>query len=150
MSTRDGRVAPDHDWPPRQRRLARLVRAMMYATAAAAGAAVLVWPPSALTAQLGVSWVHALGALAFVSGATTMGAALRWRWQLEWVAVSQLTGAYTVYTGLEWLVVGHQGGGHLATALILTAFTAALAARAIDLWVFSLTTSRARRLESPR
>lgn len=141
---------PDRDWPPMQRHLARGVRAAMYLTAATAGGAVIAWPPAVLTAQLGAWWVHALGALALAAGALAFVGALAWRWHLEWVAGCQLAGAYTVYTALQWIVVARQGGGHLATALLLTALTAAILARAVDLWVFSLTATRGRAAESDR
>lgn len=134
----------DHDWPPLQRRLARAARAAMYACAAAAGAAVLVNPPTTLASELGATWAHALGALALVAGLTAAAASIAYRWQLEWVAGTQTTVVYASYTVLQWLLVAHHGSAHLASAVLLTALTAALAARGVDLWVFSLSARRAR------
>lgn len=142
---------PDHaDWPPTQRHLARTARAVMYATTAAAGLAIITWPPTALTALVGAGWVHAIGALTVAAGLTALVASARWRWHLEWVAVCQLAGAEAVSAALQWLLVGRGGGGHLATALILTALTAALAARVVDLWVFSLTSVKGHTAEQGR
>lgn len=136
---------PDRDWPPVQRRLARILRAIVYACAAGAGLAVATLPPPSLSAELGTGWATSLGALAFVAGVTAFAASIAYLWQIEWLAAVQTAGAFATYTVLQWLLVARTGdGGYAAAALLLTAMTAALGGRAVDLWVFSVRTRHAR------
>lgn len=136
---------PDSDWPPAQRRLARILRAIVYACAAGAGLAVALNPPPTLTEELGAVWAHGLGVLALVSGVTALAASVAYRWQVEWIAVCQAAGAYATYTFLQTLLVARTGDpGYAAAALLLAAMTGALTGRAVDLWVFSLRTRHAR------
>lgn len=138
-------MSPDRDWPPSQRHLARVLRAVVYLCTAGAGLAVAVMPPATLSAELGSSWATSLGALALVAGFTAFTASVALRWQIEWLAVVQASGALATYTVLQWLLVLRTGdAGYAATALLLTAMTAALGSRAVDLWVFSLRTRHAR------
>ena len=136
---------PDSDWPPAQRRLARGLRAVVYACAAAAGLAVALVPPASLTDELGQLWSHGLGTLALVAGATAFVASLTFAWQIEWIAVGQAAIAFGTYTVLQWLLVAHTGdAGYASAALLLAAMTAALTSRTVDLWVFSKRTRHAR------
>lgn len=121
------------------------MRAVVYACAASAGLAVAANPPVSLTTELGVIWSHAVGALAFVAGCTALAASLAYRWMVEWLAVVQTGGAFAVYTILQWLLAAGTGDpGYLAAAFLLTAMTAALIGRAVELWAFSMRVRLAR------
>lgn len=127
---------PDRDWPPTQRRLARLLRTVAYTLAAAAGAAVLLDPPR--VAEAHPAWALVLAWMATGPGVVAATGAAIHRWKVEWVAVWFVATAYLGY-GILAGVAGDEG---LAAALQLSAVL--LSTRGVDLWVFSLQLSRAR------
>lgn len=128
---------PDRDWPPMQRRLARIIRTAAYTAAALAGAEVLIGQPTDNGVSIG--WAVVMSALAFTSGSVAAVAAAAHRWQVEWVAVAFVTAAFYGYAVMEWTV------GHTATAAALAYGGGLSAARFVDLWVFSVTAVRVRR-----
>lgn len=135
---------PERTWPPMQRRLARAVRAVAYTAAAGAGFAVLIVPGGLIADDLGVVWSYALGALALMASATALVGLASFRWRLEWVATSQAFVPFSVYTGLQWMMVYRHGEGELGVAFLLTFVSATLFARIVDLWIFSLSTEAAQ------
>ncbi|NCT90263.1 hypothetical protein GXB85_04750 [Cellulomonas sp. APG4] len=133
------------DWPRLQRRLARTLRAVIYGFAALAAAGVLVWQPPPIVAAIGPGGLYALGVVGALAGAAALVASLTHRWRAEWVATWFVAAAFAAYTTIDWamVLVGHYG--RIPGSAVLTALTAAIAARGVDLWVFHLETSHARR-----
>ena len=133
------------DWPRLQRRLARSLRAVVYAFAAAAALGVLIWQPVPIVAVIGLGGLIALGSVGALAGATALVASVTHRWRIEWVAVWFVAAAFAAYTTIDWSLVLGGYHGRAPGAAVLTALTAAIGARGIDLWVFHLETSHARR-----
>lgn len=129
---------PDRDWPPLQRRLARVLRTGMYTAAAVAGAAIVANPPP-LAGDVHPVWAVSLSLVAVVMGSVAAVGSAFHRWQVEWVACWFVATAFLGYAIME----AHPSRDY-ATAFALAAAGLACAARAVDLWVFSLNASRAR------
>lgn len=129
---------PDRDWPPVQRRLARTLRTLMYTAAVGAGAAVVGNPPP-VTGDVHPVWALALSIVAVAAGSVAATGAAWHRWQVEWVASWFVATAFLGYAFME----AHPGRDY-ATAAALTVAGLGCAARSVDLWVFSLSASRAR------
>ena len=125
---------PDSDWPPLQRLIARFLRTLMYAFATVAAAGVIVHPPIG-----GVyPWAVTLAAAGTLSGAVAAVGSAAHRWHLEWAAAWVVGGAFAGYAILE-AVSGDRG-----TAAALAVGASGCWARAVDLWVFSLSARRSR------
>lgn len=128
---------PDRDWPPAQRRLARILRAAMYVFAVIAGAAVLAGPPVA-GGPVDPIWAVGLSLTAVAAGtAAAIGVVVR-SWHVEWVAAPLVATPFAGYAILE------AASGDPAVGAALAVAGTACAARAVDLWVFSLTAGRIR------
>ncbi len=129
---------PDRNWPPRLRLAAQLIRCAMYAFATLAGSAVLHTPPPT-GGDVHPGWAVAFGAAGIVAGTVAFVGAAAHRWQVEWVAVCFVGAAFNGYSLLE-LVAGDPA---MSAALAVAGFGAW--SRGIDLTVFSLTASHARK-----
>ena len=118
----------------------RWVRALAYLSLAAAGAAVIVRPPTSYDA-LDLWLTYAWGAALLVPGIVAcLGAALpRYRW--EWIMLPPLVSGTGLYWLLSWEQVVSQGFGHMPRAHILCAVTLMLAAR---FWRLTLDDREAR------
>jgi hypothetical protein len=136
---------PDRDWPPIQRRIARGLRVGAFVFVAIAGAAVLRWKPSAVTEAATTTGLGVLGILAIVSGLVGAVAVALHLWHVEWVAVWFMAAAFGGYTALDWALVISGELGQLAESAALTVAVGLLLARGVDLWVFSLDASQAKR-----
>lgn len=136
---------PDRDWPRLQRRLARTLRAVVYLFAAAAAMGVQLWQPDTIVAAIGIPGLRVMAIVGALSGLAALTGTLAHRWRVEWVATWFVAAAFSAYTAIDWsmVILGHPG--RAPGAAVLTALTAAVGARGIDLWVFHLETSHARR-----
>lgn len=139
---------PDRDWPPLQRTLARVARAVMYTGAAVAGAMIVADAPGLLVRELGATWTVVLGVLAAVAGTAAVLAVATHRWMVEWVATWFVAAATGGYAALDWLLVANGHHGQVAQAAIVTTVTAACIARGVDLWIFSMQVGRVKRWRS--
>ena len=130
---------PDRNWPPLQRRIARVLRAGVYAFAAAAGTLITLFPPDPVIDALGHGWAEGIGGLAGLSGLLALVAVLAHNWHLEWVGAWGAAAAFAGYTVIDWGFVAAGDYHRAAEASALTVATLLLLARCVDLWVFSMT-----------
>ena len=130
---------PDSNWPPGQRRAARIVRTAQYSGGLWAGTAVLGHLPASTPYRTVL--IATLAVMALIGGTVgVIGAAIH-NWMIEWPAAWALAGAFLAYAIL------HPASSVIAA--ILLAGAGGYLARALELWVVSLR-SRAARQERAR
>lgn len=108
--------------------MVRVTRAGAYLLFAAAGLAVLVWPPrsySGAATWLTVAW----GILLLGPGVTAAIGVLARRYVWEWVSAWWVASGLAIYACLSWATVA-ESPGNMPRALILTGLTLKLLARA--------------------
>lgn len=109
----------------------RIARAVAYLAFAAAGLAVLTWPPvsySGVSTWLTITW----GLLLLGPGLAAAGGVLLRRYAWEWVASWLLAAGLSIYALLSWGTVV-DSLGNAPRALILTAAATMFVARGIQM-----------------
>lgn len=115
---------PDSNWPPGQRRAARVLRTAQYVGGLWAGAAVL-----GATTDYPPVLISTLGVMALIGGTVgVVGAAIH-NWMIEWPAAWVVGGAFLAYAILHPASSG--------VAAILIAGATGYFIRAVELWAFS-------------
>lgn len=118
-----------------------VARAAAYMLLAAAGAVVIINPPTSYS-HTGALLTFVWGGACALSGVAMAAGVLlrryRWEWLPGWIAAMGLS----VYSVLSWEAVARDGLGHAPRALIITALVGLILSRCIQLSLIDMSARR--------
>lgn len=130
---------PDSGLPPWARTIGRTLRALLFAFTVVVAVGDIWFTSSVIIASSSTDQFLAGGAAGLLAGSAGLAGVLLRRWRWEWVAAS--VAAFTLASRAlpVWFTLG-DNALRLSAAAGMTVAAIGMAYRALELWVFAVTT----------